>query len=139
MSEPAVVRPRFWRNLQLGKRLVRHGVSANQVTCLGVLLAAATGVVIGLGYFPVAIVLLTTGGLMDTLDGVVAKAAGTASKKGAFLDSVADRVADALIFGGVAWYFAAGQRPQDGAFALCDRRSERRCLLRAGQGRVARL
>jgi len=43
---------------------------------------------------------------MDTLDGLVAKAAGTASKRGAFFDSVADRVADALIFGGMAWYLA---------------------------------
>ena len=103
------------------------------------LLAAATGVCIGLGYFSVGIVLLTVGGLMDTLDGVVAKAAGTASKKGAFFDSVADRVADALIFGGVAWYFASGSDPQDGAVALRDRRRERRHLLRAGQGRVARL
>ena len=49
---------------------------------------------------------------MDTLDGVVAKAAGTASNKGAFFDSVADRVSDALIFGGVAWYFASGSDPR---------------------------
>jgi len=96
----------------IGERLVRHGVSANQVTCVGVLLAAATGVCIGLGFFWVGIVLLTVGGLMDTLDGVVAKAAGTASKKGAFFDSVADRVADGLIFGGVAWYLASGRDPR---------------------------
>jgi CDP-diacylglycerol--glycerol-3-phosphate 3-phosphatidyltransferase len=67
---------------------------------------------IGLGHFWVGVVLLTVGGLMDTLDGVVAKAAGTSSKKGAFFDSVADRVADALIFGGVAWYLASGSDPR---------------------------
>ncbi len=75
-------------------------------------LAGVTGVTIGLGRFWVGVVLLTVGGLMDTLDGVVAKAAGTASKKGAFFDSVADRVSDALIFGGVAWYFASGSQPR---------------------------
>jgi CDP-diacylglycerol--glycerol-3-phosphate 3-phosphatidyltransferase len=96
----------------IGKRLVHLGVTANEVTFVGVLLAAATGVCIGLGYFWVGVVLLTTGGLMDTLDGVVAKAAGSASKKGAFLDSVADRVADSLIFGGVAWYLATGKDPK---------------------------
>ena len=96
----------------IGTRLVRHNVSANQVTCVGVLLAVATGVLIGLGYFWAGIVLLTVGGLMDTLDGVVAKAAGTASKKGAFFDSVADRVADGFIFGGVAWYLASGRDPR---------------------------
>ena len=96
----------------IGKRLVRLGVSANEVTFVGVLLAVATGVCIGLGLFWIGAALLTVGGLMDTLDGVVAKAAGTASKKGAFLDSVADRVADAFIFGGVAWYLALRPDPR---------------------------
>lgn len=96
----------------IGKRLVRLGVTANEITFLGVVLAGATGYLIARGYFLVSIVLLTVGGLMDTLDGVVAKAAGTTSDKGAFLDSVADRVADALIFGGVAWYLATGHNPR---------------------------
>ena len=96
----------------VGGRLARHGVTANQVTVVGMVLAAGTGVTIGLGLFWIGIGLLTVGGLMDTLDGVVAKAAGTASKKGAFFDSVADRVSDGLIFGGVAWYFVSGSHPR---------------------------
>jgi len=100
------------KGFAIGARLARHGVTANEVTVVGMVLAGATGVVIGLGQFWIAIVLLTVGGLMDTLDGAVAKAAGTASKKGAFFDSVADRVSDALIFGGVAWYFASGSQPR---------------------------
>jgi len=88
------------------------GVTANQVTVVGILLAGATGVTIGIGWFWVGIVLLTVGGLMDTLDGVVAKAAGTASSRGAFFDSVSDRVADGLIFGGMAWYLASGTEPR---------------------------
>jgi CDP-diacylglycerol--glycerol-3-phosphate 3-phosphatidyltransferase len=100
------------KGFAIGARLARHGVTANEVTVVGMALAGATGVVIGLGQFWIAIVLLTVGGLMDTLDGAVAKAAGTASKKGAFFDSVADRVSDAFIFGGVAWYFASGSQPR---------------------------
>ncbi|HXY42961.1 MAG TPA: CDP-alcohol phosphatidyltransferase family protein, partial [Acidimicrobiales bacterium] len=97
----------FVRTLKaIGPRLVRMGVKADHVTFLGILLAGLTGAVIGLGYLYLAIVLLTVGGLMDTLDGAVAKAAGTSSKRGAFFDSVADRVADMFIFGGLAWYFA---------------------------------
>jgi CDP-diacylglycerol--glycerol-3-phosphate 3-phosphatidyltransferase len=84
------------------------GVKADHVTVLGMLLAGVTGVVIGLGHLYISVVLLTVGGLMDTLDGAVAKAAGTSSKRGAFFDSVSDRVADMFIFGGLAWYFAAG-------------------------------
>jgi CDP-diacylglycerol--glycerol-3-phosphate 3-phosphatidyltransferase len=48
--------------------------------------------------------LLILTGIPDTLDGAVAKASGTASERGAFFDSVSDRVTDALVFGGVAWY-----------------------------------
>ncbi|MGD1012684.1 MAG: CDP-alcohol phosphatidyltransferase family protein [Acidimicrobiales bacterium] len=96
----------------IGARLVRIGVTADEVTIVGLLLAAATGVSIALGHFWIGIVLLTVGGLMDTLDGVVAKAAGSSSKKGAFFDSVSDRVADGLIFGGAAWYLASGSDPR---------------------------
>ncbi|MGO8877578.1 MAG: CDP-alcohol phosphatidyltransferase family protein [Acidimicrobiales bacterium] len=92
----------------VGPRLVSMGVKADHVTVVGMLLAGLTGVVIGIGQLYLAIVLLTVGGLMDTLDGAVAKAAGTSSKRGAFFDSVSDRVADMFIFGGLAWYFAAG-------------------------------
>ncbi len=56
------------------------------------------------GHLHIAIALLILTGLHDLLDGPVAKAAGTASVRGAFFDSVTDRVADALLMGGVAWY-----------------------------------
>jgi CDP-diacylglycerol--glycerol-3-phosphate 3-phosphatidyltransferase len=79
-------------------------VTADEVTIVGIFFAIATAVVIGLGYLYVGIVVLTVGGLMDALDGVVAKSAGAASLRGAFFDSVADRISDAFIFGGVTWY-----------------------------------
>jgi CDP-diacylglycerol--glycerol-3-phosphate 3-phosphatidyltransferase len=56
------------------------------------------------GHLHLAIILLIVTGLHDLLDGPVAKAAGTASVRGAFFDSVTDRVADAVLMGGVAWY-----------------------------------
>lgn len=99
------------RRLRLGSRLVAIGVTADQVTAVGVLLAALTGAVIALGHLYVGVALITIGGLMDLLDGTVAKAAGTSSRRGAFLDSVSDRVADGLIFGGVTWYLATGAHP----------------------------
>jgi CDP-diacylglycerol--glycerol-3-phosphate 3-phosphatidyltransferase len=52
-------------------------------------------------------VLLILTGLHDLLDGPVAKASGTSSVRGAFFDSVTDRVSDALILGGVAWYLVS--------------------------------
>ena len=97
--------------IALGRRLVAIGVTADEVTLVGIVLAAATGAVIALGPLWVGVGLITVGGLMDTLDGAVAKAGGTSSRRGAFFDSVSDRVADALIFGGVAYYLAAGRHP----------------------------
>jgi CDP-diacylglycerol--glycerol-3-phosphate 3-phosphatidyltransferase len=87
-------------------------VTADEVTVVGILFAIATSVVIGLGYLYVGIVVLTIGGLMDALDGVVAKSAGATSVRGAFFDSVADRISDAFIFGGVAWYLLERSDPR---------------------------
>lgn len=95
----------------LGRRLAAVGVTADQVTVVGMMVAALTGVIIALGHLWIGVALVTAGGLMDTLDGAVAKAAGSSSRRGAFLDSVADRVADGFIFGGVAWYLATGRTP----------------------------
>jgi CDP-diacylglycerol--glycerol-3-phosphate 3-phosphatidyltransferase len=66
--------------------------------------ASATAVAVATGHLHIAIVLLILTGLHDLLDGPVAKAAGTSSVRGAFFDSVTDRVADALLMGGVSWY-----------------------------------
>ena len=55
------------------------------------------------------VVLLVAAALPDLLDGAVAKASGTASTRGAFFDSVADRVTDSLVLGGVAWYLATSR------------------------------
>ncbi len=97
----------------LGARLVRMGVRADHVTVVGVLVAVGNAVVIASGLLYVACALLIVGGLMDTLDGAVAKAAGTASARGAFFDSVADRVSDAFLFGGLTWYLAIGPHPRE--------------------------
>jgi CDP-diacylglycerol--glycerol-3-phosphate 3-phosphatidyltransferase len=69
-------------------------------------MAAVAAVVIGSGHLFIGAVLLTLAALPDLLDGAVAKASGTASPRGAFFDSVADRVTDSLILGGIAWHLA---------------------------------
>jgi CDP-diacylglycerol---glycerol-3-phosphate 3-phosphatidyltransferase len=108
----AVEQPAAKRGPQLGLRLHRLGVKADHITTLGLVLAAGTAVIIGMRWLLLGVALIIVGGLMDALDGAVAKAAGSASKRGAFFDSTSDRVADGLIFGGVAWYLAAGKHPE---------------------------
>lgn len=96
----------------IGKSLQQAGVSPDFVTGLGVVMAAACGVAIGLGFFPLAVLLLLLTGLPDALDGAVAKAAGKAGPRGAFLDSVSDRLSDALLFAGAAWYLGGTDSPR---------------------------
>jgi CDP-diacylglycerol--glycerol-3-phosphate 3-phosphatidyltransferase len=88
----------------VGRKLQQWGITADTLTATGLISASATAVAVATGHFAIAIVLLILTGLHDLLDGPVAKASGTSSVRGAFFDSVTDRVADALILGGVAWY-----------------------------------
>lgn len=96
----------------IGKSLQRAGVSPDAVTAAGVLMAAGCGVAIGFGQFPLAVLLLALTGLPDALDGAVAKAAGKAGPRGAYLDSVSDRLSDGLLFAGCAWYLAGTATPR---------------------------
>jgi CDP-diacylglycerol--glycerol-3-phosphate 3-phosphatidyltransferase len=82
----------------------RRGITADVLTATGLISASATAVAVASGHLHIAIILLILTGMHDLLDGPVAKAAGTASVRGAFFDSVTDRVADAVLMGGVAWY-----------------------------------
>jgi CDP-diacylglycerol--glycerol-3-phosphate 3-phosphatidyltransferase len=44
-------------------------------------------------------------GLVDTLDGTMARLRGMPSEFGAFIDSVTDRYSELVIFGGLLYYF----------------------------------
>ncbi len=90
----------------VGANLNRTGITADHLTTLGVAVAVGASVAIGAGALEVGLLLLALCAVPDLLDGAVAKAAGTASPRGAFFDSVADRLTDALLLGGVAWYLA---------------------------------
>ena len=88
----------------IGSSLRRLGVSADHLTAVGLVLAAGCAVAIGSGRLGLGLALLIGSAVPDLLDGAVAKASGTASARGAFFDSVADRVSDSLVIGGIAWY-----------------------------------
>jgi len=88
----------------VGANLRKAGITADYLTATGVLMAGAAAVAIGSGALEVGLVLLVLTALPDALDGAVAKASGTAGPRGAYFDSVMDRVSDALLLGGVAWY-----------------------------------
>ncbi len=88
----------------LGQALRRTGLSPDHLTALGLLLAVPTAWAIGSGRLGLGLGLLIGSALPDLLDGALAKASGRSTVRGAFFDSVCDRVTDALVLGGVAWY-----------------------------------
>src|SRR3954462_3408325 len=101
------LRPSVEKSLRpVGANLKRTGITADHLTLLGVVMAVGATLAIANGAFQLALLLLFLTAVPDVLDGAVAKASGTASPRGAFFDSVADRLTDALLFGGVAWYLA---------------------------------
>jgi CDP-diacylglycerol---glycerol-3-phosphate 3-phosphatidyltransferase len=91
----------------IARALLRMGISPNTVTVAGTL-----GVLIGAvgfaarGHLLIALVLVVVFALTDFLDGTMARMKGGSTRFGAFLDSSMDRVADAGIFGSIAYYLA---------------------------------
>lgn len=93
----------------IGAQIRRTGITANHLTVTGLVMAIGASVAIANGSLRAGLLLLVLTAVPDVLDGAVAKASGTASPRGAFFDSVIDRVSDALLLGGVAWYLDSTQ------------------------------
>jgi CDP-diacylglycerol---glycerol-3-phosphate 3-phosphatidyltransferase len=91
-----------------GRSFSRMGFTANSLTALGIVLSAVAAWRIADGAFLAGGLILTGGGVLDFCDGAVARVRGTASRYGAFLDSVTDRVSDALVFSAFTWFFFRG-------------------------------
>lgn len=91
----------------IGDRLRRTRLTPDHLTVVGLVVALLAAIAIGLGWHAVGLLLVILAALPDLLDGALAKASNTSSQRGAFFDSVIDRVTDALLFGGVAWHFAS--------------------------------
>lgn len=95
----------------VGQLLRKTGMSPDHLTILGIAFAVVASFAIGAGALRAGLVLVILAAVPDMLDGALAKASGTSSQRGAFFDSVVDRVTDSVLFGGVAWYFASEKDP----------------------------
>ncbi|MCB0973533.1 MAG: CDP-alcohol phosphatidyltransferase family protein [Actinobacteria bacterium] len=101
----------------IGRTLHKAHIRPNHVTVAGVVASAFAAIAIARGQFVLGAALVAANGLLDVLDGAVAKANNAATPRGAFFDSVMDRIADAVVLGGVGWYLSA-QDPRLGTLAL---------------------
>ena len=98
--------------------LFRAGLRPWQLTALSLLANAVIGWLIVMGHFFVSGLLLSVAGLLDIFDGGLARLRGEASRAGAFLDSVIDRVSDLILFGCLFWALAGQDRRLAAGLAL---------------------
>lgn len=91
--------------LFVGRGLSRAHLSADVLTLLGVALTAVAAWRVVMDDLVIGGLILIAGAVFDFFDGAVARVRGTASARGAFLDSVTDRFSDAIIFAALLWYF----------------------------------
>mgnify|MGYP000871776339 CR=1 FL=1 len=89
----------------LASFLSRLGLSANAVTIIGCLMNVAVAVILATGRLRLGGVLLIAAAGIDGLDGSLARLNGGATRFGAFLDSVLDRISESVIFLGIAWWY----------------------------------
>ena len=90
--------------LRLGQALARWGLTPNLLTAVGLLLNLLVAAVIATGHLRTGGALLLLASGFDMLDGAVARASGTVTKFGGFLDSTIDRYSESLVYGGVLVY-----------------------------------
>jgi phosphatidylglycerophosphate synthase len=83
--------------------LHRAGVRPWQLTLASLVTNVVVGAFLLTGRRLVPGLLLLLGGLFDVFDGSVARLRGEDSRLGAFLDSMFDRVSDAVVFGCLYW------------------------------------
>ncbi len=89
-----------------GARLLAGvGLSPNAVTMLGVVGAGGTAYLLSVGYFWAAGLAMLGTGALDLLDGALARATGRVSRFGALLDSVMDRVSEAVVLLGLLVFY----------------------------------
>jgi CDP-diacylglycerol--glycerol-3-phosphate 3-phosphatidyltransferase len=96
------VRPRVTRFIEpIGKALASVGVTPTFMTSVGLGIVIAGSVVISTGAIRSGALIVLIGSILDGLDGSVARASGTVTARGAFLDSVFDRLGEIAAFAGL--------------------------------------
>jgi CDP-diacylglycerol--glycerol-3-phosphate 3-phosphatidyltransferase len=85
--------------------LAAAGLRPNHMTVLGFVFSLAAAYGFALGKFRLAALITCFAGLCDILDGQLARRTGGETKFGAFLDSTLDRIAEAAILVGIAWFY----------------------------------
>jgi len=105
------LRPKVTRFLEpIGKGLAAVGMTPAAMTVLGLIVVVTGAIVIATGRLALGAWIVFAGSLLDGLDGAVARASNTVSAKGAFLDSVFDRIGEIAAFAALGFARAGDAR-----------------------------
>jgi len=78
----------------LGKGLSKTGLTPNAITIMAFIIGLVAALSVAYGYTILALILLWLSGLLDVLDGTVARLTVQSTKLGAYLDLIFDRVVE---------------------------------------------
>ena len=99
----------------IGRTLVRVGFTPTVMTVVGLMVAIGGSVVMGFGQLFWGGAIALAGSAIDGLDGAVARASNRVTVRGAYLDSIFDRVGEISILTGLA----VSQRTDARILLLC--------------------
>jgi phosphatidylglycerophosphate synthase len=97
--------------------LGRLGFTPNALTVVGFVVAVFAAIACALGSWLAGAALVLFGGVFDLFDGALARATGSASRLGAFMDSTFDRAGEAVVYLGIVYAAAAADFALGGVLA----------------------
>lgn len=98
----------------LARLLQRMNVSPNTITLFAFAFSVLGGVLLALGHWKASAAVIAFAGLLDGVDGLLARLTQQTSRFGAFLDSVLDRWSDSAFYIGLLiWYSQQGAHVQE--------------------------
>lgn len=86
------------------ERLLLGRVSPNVITAMSLFMCALTGAAVSLGHLAAGVWLYAFAGILDVLDGRLARLSNRQTAAGALFDSVSDRWGELFVFTGYVWY-----------------------------------
>ena len=107
-----------WGFQPIARSLAAVGVTPNHVTVAGTAITLVSAGFVVAGDLLTGGIVFIAAGTLDTLDGTLARVTGTASARGAFIDSTLDRVSEGAMFAAIAFHFAAGGEPINTAIVV---------------------
>ncbi len=89
----------------IARAMIAARISANVVTMLGLAGTIAAAVFVAMGDFGIGAAFFVPSAFLDLFDGLIARKMGTASRWGAFIDSLSDRIGEGALLVAFAYRF----------------------------------